>query len=247
MDRPENGRIEKFKFLYFLQHLISVVLTVLFLKWFGIPPKGFNWHPVTMSIGMVFLYGNCELKVQLFEKKSKLISSTAILIYRGFRFGSKITLKQMHARIHALALIFTVYGLIVAFKSHSSPHLYSLHSWIGMGAVILFAFQYVAGLLCFLFPVVRGSFKVSYMPLHIFFGILGFILAMIACLLGICEKSFNGSDYKLLSANTLFVNSIGSLLTIYGSLVIYLVTDPNYKRQPLPEEVPITNPNCEIL
>jgi cytochrome b-561 len=145
--------------------------------------------------------------------------------------------------------MFTSYGLYIAFKSHSSssPHLYSLHSWIGVSAISLFAFQYIAGLLCYLFPVAGASIKESYMPLHIFFGLLGFILAMITCLVGICEKSFNGSDYKTFSSNTIFVNSIGSLIVIYGSLVLYLVTEPSYKREPLPEEMPIMNPNCEIL
>lgn len=155
----------------------------------------------------------------------------------------------MHAKIHALAFIFTSYGLFVAFRLHNSnnPHLYSLHSWVGVTAISLFACQYIAGLLCYLFPVVRESIKVSYMPLHIFFGLLGFILAMITCLLGISEKTFNGEDYKLLTGNTFLVNSVGLLIVIYGSLVLYLVIEPSFKRKALPEETPIMTQSCEIL
>lgn len=63
----ELGRIERFKFLYFLQHFISVLLIVLLLKWIGFPPQGFNWHPIMMTIGMVLLYGNCKLLFYFIE------------------------------------------------------------------------------------------------------------------------------------------------------------------------------------
>jgi membrane associated rhomboid family serine protease len=103
----------------------------------------------------------------------------------------------------------------------------------------VFAGQYIFGLLFYLFPVVTFRLKVAYMPIHVMCGLIGFALAVVACLIGICEKSYNGSDYKLLSGTTVLVNSIGLLLVVYGYLVIYLVTEPSYKRQPLPEEMPI--------
>lgn len=75
---------------------------------------------------------------------------SAILIYRGFRYARKRSLKVTHATIHALAFLFTVFGLVAVFDSHNYavpkiPNLYSLHSWIGLCAVIMFALQYVAG------------------------------------------------------------------------------------------------------
>lgn len=153
-------------------------------------------------------------------------------------------MKITHATIHALAFFFTVYGLIAAFDSHnyakpSIPNLYSLHSWIGLSAVIVFACQYVVGFIAFLFPMLKEPLRVFYMPIHIFFGLLGFVMAIAACLLGINEKAFfampNG-EYGQLPSQALLVNCIGLLIALYGSLVVYLVTEPSYKREPLPED-----------
>lgn len=87
--------------------------------------------------------------------------------------------------------------------------------------------------------MVREPLRIFYMPIHIFFGLLGFVLAIAACLLGLNEKAFfampNG-EYGKLPSQALLVNSIGILITLYGSLVVYLVTEPNYKREPLPED-----------
>lgn len=85
----------------------------------------------------------------------------------------------------------------------------------------------------------KEPFRVFYMPIHIFFGLLGFVLAIGACLLGISEKAFfamPGGEYGQLPNQALLVNTIGLLLTIYGSLVVYLVTEPSYKRTPLAED-----------
>lgn len=174
-------------------------------------------------------------------------------MYRGFRYGRKKSLKITHASIHALAFFFTVYGLIAAFNSHNYatpkiPNLYSLHSWIGIIAVALFACQYVAGFVCFLFPMVKEPLRVFVMPIHIFFGLLGFVLAIVACLLGISEKAFFGmpnGEYGDLPSQALLINCIGLLIALYGSLVVYLVTEPNYKREPLSEDTLLLTGNSE--
>lgn len=100
------------------------------------------------------------------------------------------------------------------------------------------------------------------MPYHIFFGMSGFVLAIAAALLGLSEKaglyvdiiftfshnislifvffqiSFGTCSRKLfsLSQESLIVNMLGVLITVFAILVIYLVTRPNYKRQSLPED-----------
>jgi cytochrome b-561 len=177
----------------------------------------------------------------------------AILVYRGFRYARKKSLKVTHATIHGLAFLFTVIGLIAAFDSHNYanppiPNLYSLHSWIGLIAVIIFGCQYVAGFFCYLFPLTKEHVRILYMPIHIFFGLLGFILAIATCLLGISEKAFFAmpdGKYGQLPSQALLVNAIGLLTALYGSLVVYLVTEPSYKRQPLPEDQMLLTGNAE--
>jgi cytochrome b-561 len=62
--------------------------------------------------------------------------------------------------------------------------------WVGMTSVIMFACQYVGGFVSFLLPGIRQQIKEAYMPIHIYFGICGFILAIVAALLGLSEKAF---------------------------------------------------------
>ena len=163
-----------------------------------------------------------------FKSLNDVIFITASLIYRGFREKPKKNLKITHAILHGFAFLFTIYGVNVAFNYHgsSSPHLQSLHSWIGISAVVIFALQYVVGFACFLLPIVNQSRRAFVLPLHIFFGLFGFVLAIIACLLGVAKK---GED-------TFLKNAVGVSLIIYGALVVFLVAIPNFKRQPLPEE-----------
>lgn len=123
-----------------------------------------------------------------------LYISTAILVYRGFRNVRKKTLKWAHAGIHLTAFVLTVIALITVFDSHNlaippTPNMYSLHSWMGMGAVIVFGLQYVAGFTAYLAPGWRQQLKVAYMPLHIYFGLFGFVLAIASGLMGITEKA----------------------------------------------------------
>ena len=78
--------------------------------------------------------------------------SSGILLYRVFRHERKKKLKLAHAIIMISSFLLTVIGLKAVFDSHNlkkdadgnpAPiaNLYSLHSWMGIIAVILFAFQ----------------------------------------------------------------------------------------------------------
>ena len=69
-----------------------------------------------------------------------------ILIYRIFRDQRKRNLKIAHAIIMIVALLSAVIALIAVFDSHNlvdppTANLYTIHSWIGISAVALFAFQ----------------------------------------------------------------------------------------------------------
>lgn len=206
-----------FRLFYLISQVVGVTIVILVLCWIGIHLNGFgwaanpsiqfNWHPFLMVLGMIFLYGNCKSFIFILiiskllysnDKRVALInkfSFSAILVYRGFRNNRKRTLKITHACIHGAAFLFTVIALIAVFDSHNLanppiPNMYSLHSWIGLSAVILFAMQYVVGFVTFLFPEMRQPVKETIMPSHIFFGTLGFVMAIGAALLGFSEKAF---------------------------------------------------------
>jgi len=50
-------------------------------------------------------------------------------------------------------------------------------------------------------------------------------------------------EYSKFVSEGLLMNSVGLLLIILVVAVVFIVTNPNYKRQPLPDEevIPLTN------
>lgn len=72
---------------------------------------------------------------------------SAILIYRGLRYTRKRTLKISHASIFGTIMILVLFASWAVYDSHvlkkpnPIPNLYSLHSWIGLAAIILFVLQ----------------------------------------------------------------------------------------------------------
>lgn len=123
-----------------------------------------------------------------------LVLFLAILVYRGFRSVRKKALKITHAAIHMGAFILTVIALKTVFDSHNLPavpipNMYSLHSWLGLSAVILFCLQYLVGFLAYLVPGAKEPVRAAIMPLHIYFGLFGFVLSIAAAVMGITEKA----------------------------------------------------------
>ena len=58
--------------------------------------------------------------------------------------GDKLPWKLAHAGAMLLALVLAVVGLCAVFQNHATNHippLYSLHSWVGICSVFLFATQ----------------------------------------------------------------------------------------------------------
>ncbi|XP_035913910.1 cytochrome b reductase 1 [Anopheles stephensi] len=233
---PPPSALNNFRILYLVTQLVGITIIILVSCWIGIHLNGlgwssrpsiqFNWHPLLMSVGMIFLYGN------------------SILIYRGFRYARKKPLKITHATIHGAAFIFTVVALVAVFDSHNLakpnpiPNMYTLHSWVGLSAVLLFSLQYVFGFAAYLFPGVREQLRATYMPVHVFFGVAGFVMAIAAALLGLLEKAiFSVPNYSALPPQAVLINTIGLLYIVYGGLVVFLVTERQYKRHPLPEDV----------
>ncbi|EPY72859.1 hypothetical protein CB1_071869003 [Camelus ferus] len=113
---------------------LSVIFTLIWvlhyregLGWDGTALE-FNWHPVLMVTGFVFIQG------------------IAIIVYRlpWTWKCSKLLMKSIHAGLHTVATILAIIALVAVFDFHNSrniPNMYSLHSWVGLIAVIFYILQ----------------------------------------------------------------------------------------------------------
>lgn len=236
---PENRKDLLYFAVYFgLSQLLGVSCIALVWVWMGQyaggfawqsnPKLQFNYHPVFMVIGLIFLYGD------------------AILVYRVLRASAKLKLKLVHGALHTLAFIFMVIALKAVFDSHNLPakpfpNLYSLHSWLGLTTSILFSLQFFFGFTAFLVPGVARSLRSRYLPIHVFFGVAIFGMAIASCLTGMTEKLMffgqePGNPYSSRKEPSNIANCLGLCVVAFGLVVAYLVTRPQYKRRPLPEE-----------
>ncbi|XP_048102421.1 transmembrane ascorbate-dependent reductase CYB561 isoform X1 [Alosa alosa] len=212
--------------------LLGVASVVITGVWMGHFRGGYAWdgssqefnvHPLCMVLAMIFLYGD------------------AIMVYRVFRNEPKRSVKILHGVLHFLVLFISIIGIVAVFQYHDAnniPHMYSLHSWCGMLTFVLFIAQWLLGFCFFLFPWTTTWLRSLYLPLHVFFGLSLFGLAVATCLLGIMEKLlFAISDtYSAYAPEGILANTLGIMLLAYGVLVGYVVTRDEFKRPPHPEE-----------
>jgi len=186
------------------------------------PDLEFNWHPLLMTISLIYLYGN------------------GILVYRIARNERKSRLKVAHAVVMGSATILACLGLKAVFDFHSAkgiPHTYSLHSWLGLTAVSLAIVQWVLGLVTFLFPGLASHLRTTFLPIHIFSGLSVFILAAITALIGITEKAFFRSNdvttefsYKDGGGEATLINFLGLSIIVFVALVLAIVSKQSFKR-----------------
>ncbi|CAF3354059.1 unnamed protein product [Rotaria socialis] len=204
-----------------------ILLAVLFgqyrggFSWTSDVEKEFNYHPLFMTLGMIFFYGD------------------AILAYRVFRDVKKLRVKILHGSLLALSLIFASIGLKAVFDNHNlstppKPNLYSLHSWVGLTAVVLFGAQWVCGFVSFLFPKLSEEIRKAYMPSHKFWGKAIFTLAVGAVLMGITEYSIFKNIYNTaeIKYQRNLINFFGGFVIIFAGIILYLVGNPGYQRPP---------------
>ena len=119
---------------------ISSIISVLFWKlhfdggfsWSSDPLTQFSWHPLLLTISIVLM-------------------SFSSVIYRILPHPiSRKTIKGLHASFMILSLATSIIGLWAVFESHNHstppiPHMFSLHSWIGVSTLGFFAIQITLG------------------------------------------------------------------------------------------------------
>lgn len=203
-------------------HVLAAAATALVLLWcvhfrgglaLRSPNKAliFNVHPVLMLAGPIVLAGE------------------AILCYRSLPplAMSRDARKKAHLALHAAGLAAAALGVYAVFKFHVEsgiPNLYSLHSWIGVATVALYAIQWAAGFLAFFFPGASAATRRRAVPWHAVCGLLVFVLAVGNAQLGFLEKLtfMQGPPLRLprYGAEALLVNFTAIVVLLLGVAVV---------------------------
>lgn len=133
-------------------------------------------------------------------------------------------------------------------------HLTSIHAWFGFAVVIVFGiqvgfsgissskvhsklistfllrhlllFQWLAGLVLFLFPTTPISAKKAALPVHVLAGVYLFLMVILICCLGIIEKLTFLTDAGTITrrgADTLVGNFTAISILVWAGFVIYIV------------------------
>ncbi|XP_060528493.1 plasma membrane ascorbate-dependent reductase CYBRD1 isoform X2 [Cylas formicarius] len=187
--------------------------------WRDDPVKQFNLHPVLMVAGFI------------------TFSGFSVLLYRICRCCRRIYVKLLHTVFHALAIPCVAIGFLAVLDSHNLkqppiPNFYSLHSWIGLVTMGLFAIQFVVGFFSFLILLccegATAGFRAALVPIHASFGLTTFMLAIAACVSGLTEKALFtlGDSYSQWIDEGIVINTLGVCLIALGILVSFAVRSP---------------------
>lgn len=190
------------------------------IAWSNNTHKQYNLHYVLMIGGTIFLNGQ------------------AILVYKLFPCCKKIYGKVVHTIIFVLSVSSITIGLVAAIQARNNDpdpkHFYTIHSWIGLITIGLFALQLLFGFVTFLVflccETATAKFRQRMLPTHITFGLIVFSLAIASCVTGLTQTSRKILDYKHFPEEGIIVNTLGVTLIALAIVIPYIVQNNSFKR-----------------
>lgn len=173
----------------------------------------FNVHPVLMVIGLILLNGE------------------AMLAYKTVS-GTKSFKKLVHLTLQLLAFCLSMVGIWAAWKFHNKKgidNFYSLHSWLGLGCILLFGIQWALGFVIYWYPGGSRTSRGTLLPWHVFFGVYIYALAIATALTGFLEKATFLQTKEVISRyspEALLMNSLGILVVVLGGFIVLAILAP---------------------
>ncbi|KAL8552854.1 hypothetical protein ACS0TY_001509 [Phlomoides rotata] len=137
------------------------------------------------------------------------------------------TQKVFHVVLHLIALAAGVLGICLVFKFHNEAgfvNMYSLHSWLGIVTISLFAFQWLFSFFSFAYPGAQSSTRAKLRPWHAVMGMIIFMMAILTAEMGLVERFFILRLHT--SQEALVVNFIGLLFFLFSLFVGLVVVLP---------------------
>ncbi|XP_076349144.1 uncharacterized protein LOC143246398 isoform X2 [Tachypleus tridentatus] len=187
--------------------------------------KQLNLHYILMIGGFIFFNGQ------------------AILAYRCFACCKKIYTKVIHSTFFVLTISSVTAGLMSSIKAHEDAgdkHFYSLHSWVGLATMGMFALQFMVGFVSFLVFLCCDNATVKFrqrlLPTHITFGLIVFGMAIVTCLTGLMQTARHklsgegkSESYEDLTEHALVINVLGVSILALGILIPFLIRNNTFR------------------
>ncbi|KAF8085175.1 hypothetical protein N665_0677s0005 [Sinapis alba] len=199
----------------------------------------FALHALAVVVlAMVFVWsisyrGGFALKLRFdFDKKI-----SAIISYKSLPFEKRVN-KLIHLVLHAIAIILGILGIYAAFKHHNEkhiPNLYTIHSWVGIGVIVLYSLQWLYSFIVYFFPEGSSTLRRDLLPWHVFLGVFVYVLAVGNSVLGFLEKLtfLEKSGLDKFGSEAFLVNFMAIITILFGTFVLLIVFS---KSPPLVEE-----------
>ncbi|THU70887.1 hypothetical protein C4D60_Mb08t29730 [Musa balbisiana] len=142
--------------------------------------------------------------------------------------------KAAHLWLQGAALGFGVAGVWTKFKGKKGvlANFHSLHSWMGLLCLLLFAAQWTMGFLSFWNRGEGRRARTLLLPWHIFVGIFTYSLAVATAESGLMEKmAFLHTKHGIPRSSLEFtlINVLGLTLAIHCGLVVFALIPVKHK------------------
>jgi hypothetical protein len=169
-----------------------------------------------------------------------------MLFYRMMTCCRKIYVKLLHTVFHALAIACIAIGFLTVWDYHELssppiPHFYSLHSWLGLTTMGLFAIQFVVGFFSFLILLccegATAACRAALVPTHATFGIITFVMACATAVCGLTEKALftlRESAYaNWRETEAIIINVFGIVIAATAISLVFTVSIPIIRKTPM--------------
>ncbi|KAK1302730.1 putative transmembrane ascorbate ferrireductase 4 [Acorus calamus] len=207
-----------------LARLTSSAVAALVLVWALAFPSSFTsshsnqiysvLHPLLMVIGLI------------------IISGEAIMAHQSLSRFSRRSRKSVHLGLQGTAFGLGVFGIWAKFRGKDGivANFYSLHSWMGLLCLSLFAAQWVVGFVNFFDRIESRRARATVLPWHVFVGLYTYVLAVVTAQTGLLEKltflHARRAGESARSTESMIVNGLGLGLALLCGLVILAAVLP---------------------
>lgn len=158
------------------------------------------WHTIHTTMSMQTGWKDFGLHPLLMTLAFGFLAPVSVTSYRGLEdcFNLKHgKAKLVHASLMTAALVCGIAGVVDMWIVHEDKHpgagyhLISIHSWIGLAALIAFGLQWLTGFLTFYTPLLeRLVTKRAWLPAHVFIGCFSVYGTLAAIDLGLLSMMY---------------------------------------------------------